>query len=76
MSALAAILDTEAIVLGGRIPAPLAEMVIPHIEIYDDARRAEPRPTPRLLVSQSTGDASAIGAATLPFNKYFFSGAS
>lgn len=73
ISALAAILDTEAIVLGGRIPASLAEMVIPHIQIYDDARRQEPRPIPRLSVSQSTGDASAIGAATLPFNKYFFS---
>ena len=73
VSALAAILDTEAIVLGGRIPTSLAEKVIPHIETYDDARRAEPRPMPRLLVSQSTGSASAIGAATLPFNKYFFS---
>lgn len=73
VSALAAILDTEAIVLGGRIPTSLAEKVIPHIEIYDDARRAEPRPMPRLLVSQSTGDACAIGAATLPFNRYFFS---
>ena len=71
-SALAAILDPEAIVLGGRIPKSLARKVIPHIEIFDDARRAEPRTIPRLMVSETNGDACAIGAAALPFNKQFF----
>ena len=44
-SALAAILDPEAIVLGGRMPRSLAERVIPHIDITNDARRGEPRGT-------------------------------
>lgn len=73
-SSIAALLDVEAIVLGGRLPTQLAKKIIPQIEIYDDARRAEPRPMPRILVSDVEGDASAIGAAALPFKKYFFAG--
>lgn len=72
-SAIAAILDTEAIVLGGRLPKELAEALIPKIEIFDDQRRAEPRPKPRILTSQTKGNACAIGAAMLPLNRYFFS---
>ena len=74
-SALAAILDPEAIVLGGRMPSALARQVIPHIEIYNDSRRGKPRALPRLLVSKASGDASAIGAAALPFKDQFFSAA-
>jgi len=71
-SSLAAILDPEAIVFGGRIPKSLARKVIPYIEIFDDARRAEPRQAPRLMVSETNGDACAIGAAALPFNKRYY----
>ncbi len=71
-SGLAAILDPEAIVLGGRIPASLARKVIPYIDIYNDSRRGKPRAIPQLLVSGASGDASAIGAAALPFKEYFF----
>ena len=74
-SALAAILDPEAIVLGGRMPKSLARRVIPHIDIYNDSRRGKPRALPRLLVSKASGDASAIGAASLPFKQHFFSAA-
>ncbi len=74
-SALAAILDPEAIVLGGRMPASLARRVIPYIDIYNDSRRGKPRALPRLLVSKAGGDASAIGAASLPFKEHFFSAA-
>ncbi|WP_086931920.1 ROK family transcriptional regulator [Agarilytica rhodophyticola] len=73
ISALSAILDTEAIVLGGRIPRSLAEKVIPHIEVYDDARRSAPRPVPRIVISDSS-DAGAVGAAALPLKKCFFTG--
>lgn len=72
VSAIAAILDTEAIVLGGRIPKSLARNIISHLEIYDDARRAEPRAMPRILISDFTGDSGTAGAAMLPFHKYFF----
>lgn len=72
-SASAAILDPKAIVLGGRIPLTLAKKVIPHVEVYDHHRRSQPRPLPRILTSEAPGDACAIGAAMLPFQKYFFS---
>jgi predicted NBD/HSP70 family sugar kinase len=72
VSAVAATLDPDAIVLGGRIPKALAQMIIPHIEIYDNTRRAEPRPFPKILLSQTQADACAIGAASMPFKRYFF----
>jgi len=72
VSAIAAILDTEAIVLGGRIPKSLARKIISHLEIYDDVRRSEPRAMPRILISDFTGDSGVTGAAILPFHKYFF----
>jgi predicted NBD/HSP70 family sugar kinase len=74
-SALAAILDPEAIVLGGRMPKSLARRVIPYIDMYNDSRRGKPRALPRLLISKAGGDASAIGAASLPFKEHFFAAA-
>ena len=71
-SASAALLDPEVIVIGGRMPRSLAEKVIPHIEIYDQRRRSDPRPLPRVVVAEAEGDSAAIGAAALTFNDYFF----
>jgi predicted NBD/HSP70 family sugar kinase len=71
-SAIAALLDPDAIVLGGRLPPGLAERIIPSIELFDDARRQEPRPLPRLIQSQTRVDACAIGAAMLPLEKTFY----
>jgi predicted NBD/HSP70 family sugar kinase len=72
-SSIAALLDPDVIVLGGRIPRVLAEMVIPTIELFDDARRQEPRPLPRVMLSQTQVDACAIGAAMLPLEQRFYS---
>lgn len=72
-SSIAALLDPDAIVIGGRIPRVLAERVIPTIDLYDDARRAEPRALPRIIVSETEYDACAIGAAMLPLERRFFS---
>lgn len=71
-SASAALLDPEVIVIGGRMPRSLAEKVIPHIEIYDQRRRSDPRPLPQVVVAEAEGDSAAIGAAALTFNDYFF----
>jgi predicted NBD/HSP70 family sugar kinase len=71
VSAVAATVDPDAVVLGGRIPKTLAQMLIPHIEIYDNTRRAEPRPFPKILLSQTQADACAIGAASMAFKRYF-----
>ena len=72
-SSIAALLDPDAIVIGGRIPRNLAERVIPAIDLYDDARRTEPRPLPRIMLSETEYDACAIGAAMLPLERLFFS---
>ncbi|MEN9856067.1 MAG: hypothetical protein RLZZ157_1193 [Pseudomonadota bacterium] len=72
-SSIAALLDPEAIVLGGRLPTQLSEKIIPKIELYDDARREEPRPLPKILLSETQVDACAIGAAMLPLERQFFS---
>lgn len=71
-SASAALLDPDVVVIGGRIPKELAAMLIPHVEIYDQRRRSEPRPLPPLVVAEAEGDAAAIGAAGLTFHSYFF----
>ncbi|MCE2028924.1 ROK family transcriptional regulator [Sessilibacter corallicola] len=73
VSALSAILDPEAIVFGGRIPASLSKKVASRLEIYDDARRASPRPLPQLMSSDLT-DGGAIGAAALPLKQHFYPG--
>lgn len=72
-SSIAAILDTQAIVLGGRLPPELAELIIPVIELFDDARRQEPRQLPKIVRSQTSVDACAIGSAMIPLEKRFFS---
>ena len=71
-SAISAILDTTVIVLGGRMPRALAERVIPQIEFYSMARRGLPRPVPKVVAAETDGDATLIGAASLPFTKHFF----
>ncbi|MFV3126676.1 ROK family transcriptional regulator [Niveispirillum sp. KHB5.9] len=67
-----AILDLDAVVLGGRMPRPLAERVIPAIELYDQKRRSQKRPTARIVPAEAPGNAAAIGAAILPLKQRFF----
>lgn len=72
-SSIAALLDPEAIVLGGRLPNALARKIIAAIELYDDARRSESRPLPKIMISETQVDACAIGAAMMPLVQQFFS---
>ena len=71
-SAIAALVDPEAIVFGGRLPRALATKLLPALELFDDARREMPRPLPRIIASQTTFDACAIGAAMLPLEQSFY----
>ena len=71
-SATASILDTEAIVLGGRLPRKLALRLIPYIEFFDIKRRSVPRQHAEVIPAECQGDATAIGAALLPFADKFF----
>ncbi len=72
VSNASAILDIDAVVLGGRIPKELAEKVIPFVEFYDQKRRDLKRPVAKLVCAESTGNAAAIGAAMLPISNSFF----
>lgn len=67
-----AILDLEAIVLGGRMPRSLAERLIPSVEFFDQRRRSQLRPTAKLVPSDVNGDAAAMGAAMLPLLSNYF----
>lgn len=71
-----AILDLDAIVLGGLIPRDLALRLIERTELFDQRRRAIPRPIARLVPSAISGNAAAIGAAMLPLRATYFMPAS
>lgn len=71
-SAIHSVIDPEAIVLGGRMPTALAELVIPHIAFHNLPRRGRPRPVPKIVASAAGGDATSIGAASMPLKAHFF----
>jgi len=72
VSATLAIFDPDAIVLGGRIPAALAQRLIPHIQMDDISRRGHQRPQSSIVLAEAPSDTTAIGAAALPFKEHFF----
>jgi predicted NBD/HSP70 family sugar kinase len=72
VSASVALLDPDAIVYGGRLPRALAERLIAGSTIDNRPRRGRKRPEPRLVPAEAPSDATAIGAAALPFKEHFF----
>ncbi len=73
VSAVAAVLDPDAIVLGGRLPKPLAARLAQELKYYSMPRRGVAKPFPAIIVSEVEGDAAAIGAAATPLKSQFFS---
>lgn len=71
-SSCSAILDTEAVVLGGLMPRELAEKLIPEIEFYSMPRWGVRRPVPEVLVAEAPGEATLFGAASMPFEHLYF----
>lgn len=71
-SAISATIDPGAIVLGGRLPASLAARIVERIAFTNPERRGHHRPAARIVPSTIDGDATAIGAATLPLRAAFF----
>lgn len=67
-----AILDLDAVVLGGLMPRALAERVIAVVELYDQKRRMVPRPMAKLVPAEAPGDVTAFGAALMPLQAAFF----
>lgn len=74
ITAISAVFDPTAIVVGGgRMPQSLAERLIGELEFYDGPkRRGRHQPRPLLVVSRVKGDATAIGAASIPLKATFF----
>lgn len=64
--------DPEAIVLGGRLPAPLLDVLLEALERLLPALRNRGKPYPAALVRARAGDdAAALGLATLPIMRAF-----
>ncbi len=71
-SAVVAIADPAAIVLGGRAPAALAARLVSRIVIDNVSRRGHGRPLPVIILADAPHDPVALGAASLPFKECFF----
>ncbi|WP_235865814.1 ROK family transcriptional regulator [Pseudovibrio exalbescens] len=74
MNAICAIIDPQAIVFGGEIPRKLAEMFIARTEWFNRPRYGIARVVAKPIISEIERDASAVGAAALPFTSEFFRG--
>lgn len=68
-TACSALLDTQAIVLGGHIPIALAEKLIPRIDVYAQFRRGAKRPLPNIVTAGVQENPVAVGASSLPFRE-------
>ena len=72
INAIRAVIDPQAIVFGGQVPSDLAQMLIAKTHIFDRPRYGVNRPGPKLIVSEISTDASAMGAAVTPFRAAFY----
>jgi hypothetical protein len=50
----------------------LADLLIPHIALFDQRRRDRPRPVARLVPAEMQGEVAAYGAALLPLDRDVF----
>ncbi len=72
VNAIRATVDPQAIVFGGQIPRDLAELMIERTKIFDRPRYGVQRPSPKLIISEISSDAPAMGAAVMPFSRTFY----
>ena len=72
INAVRAVVDPQAIVFGGQVPADLAQMLIDRTRIFDRPRYGVHRPSPKFIISEIATDASAMGAAVVPFKSAFY----
>jgi predicted NBD/HSP70 family sugar kinase len=76
VNAIWAVFDPQAIIFGGQVPAALAQLVIERTELFGRPRYGFSRPSPKLIISDISTDASAMGAAIIPFKSTYYSRAS
>lgn len=72
ISMIGAIVDPELIVYGGEIPPKLAEIFIDRTEVIVSNRYGVPRQIAKQVVSSVAKQASAVGAAALPYKACYF----
>lgn len=74
IATLAGVVDPQAIVFGGQLPPELGRMMIERARLPSQRahRYGAAPPGPRLVLSETRGDASAIGAALLPLKFRYF----
>jgi len=70
-TAVSAVVDCEAVVLGGRLPRALADRLLARMVIAGTERRDRPRPIPQIVVSETPGDPVSLGAAALALQGHF-----
>lgn len=63
VAAFWAVIDPEAVILGGQIPQALARALINRVSLTEINRYGVPRPTPELLISELGPHAASLGAA-------------
>jgi predicted NBD/HSP70 family sugar kinase len=71
-SAASAVIDPDAIVLGGVLPQSLGQKMIERIRFSSGPRRGLIRPVPEVLCAEVTEEAAAVGAAAAPLKAHFF----
>lgn len=72
VSSIAAIMDPEAIIIGGLLPRPLATELAKRVSFYEVPLRDRERPFPVVLAAEAPGDAATLGAAAIPLKEHFF----
>lgn len=72
VSALSAIFDPAVIVLGGRIPTVLAELLISRVEPFTQPRLGVMPPLVPLVTAEIVDDPAVVGGAAMPLRAYFF----
>lgn len=72
VNAIRAVIDPQAIVFGGQIPPELGQMLAAQTHIFDRPRYGVHRNHPKLIISEISSDASAMGAAVMPFRRMFY----
>lgn len=73
--ALGAILDPDAIVLGGHLPQSLAQRLIANLTTSRQMRRGTRWNLPPVLPAETTAEPTAIGAAMLQLKQHYFGSA-
>lgn len=72
VNALAGLFDPQAVVFGGQLPPELGKRLIAATTFWGTHRYNSPPPRPQLLLSETNGDAAALGAALVPLKERFF----